>query len=1012
MKIVKKEIFFTLFFLSLIKASLFAQVGFTRITPLYPTQNQISLNGTWKFKYIPSVSVGMYSLFYSDDFDVSKWDNIKVPGHWELQGFAEPTYKSVNEGTGLYKTNFSLPPTLKNKQIFIRFEGVLYAYEVFINGKEVGNWNSSFNAASFNISNFVRFDRKNTLAVKVSTRSKCYLFDISDCWALSGIFRDVVLFSTTDMIIDDYTVQTFLNDDQSAIAKLTIKLRNLKNLPIENCSLKAVLRSPEGKIIYEKFIETKLAENYIKMPVAEPEFWSAETPALYSLELSLIVNGQEQQKINQKVGVREISIDHTVFKLNGKAIKLRGVDYHDLVPITGRTLSRQQILNDLLLMKKANINFLRTSHYPPDRRRLDLCDSLGIYVVCEVPISFGSGNLKDSTFQNILLQRANATLLRDKNHPSIILWSIGNENPLTPICEVTGKFVKQADPTRPICYPQIGTYFNENKAIIPDFVDVYTPHYENAEWVKNFAKETNRPVILTEYAHGLGLSFGNLADIWQQMFRNKSFTGGAVWDFQDQGILQKADKPVDTSKLTYDVWIDSLNYYKTTLDGADGMVYADRTPQVDYWQLRKVYAPVQIIESELPVTWGKNELKFSVYNQYDFTNLNTLSGEWKLYRNQNIYLQGTIAINCEPHDTITCSLPVELTENRENSVFLLQFEFREAGKNKIYEHTIKLSTPAQFEKIKESIRKDLTSGLWEVDKKENTTSIQTKDFQIRIDKKNLKINLTTQKKKAPIICSGIYARTGRALKMADVTVRDKIDPDKGDCFWEPYLLKTNQVNSFIENAIEKEYRISAKETFIRGEKYLNQKIEGEIQYSIESTGKLKINYCLSPKNANGVFPEAGVSFILPTSISYFHWLGDGPFASYPDKFQLDNFGFHALHKNDINFNGNRSNVEIAVFTDKLGNGIAVVANKANISVELKENQIVVSHNSLVSGLGNKKTIPSQINWAKDVSEIKGEFEIIPLQAGCWPATLKELFGYPMSFPKPFKPFYYSYDTSH
>lgn len=981
------------------------------ITPLYFMENQLSLNGTWKFKYIPALTVGRDSLFYLKAYDVTGWDGIKVPGHWELQGFATPTYRTVEEGTGLYRISFNLPSTMKNKQIFIRFEGVLYAYDVFVNGKMAGSWSSSFNAASFNITDAVNFNGENILAVRVSTRCKGFQFDISDCWALSGIFREVVICSTPDIFIDDYTIQTFLHGGQPAIIKLVVKLQNSNTGSLESCSLKAVLHSPEGKIVQEKSVVSASQENKLELTVESPELWTAETPCLYKLNLSLICGGKVIQKVDQQVGIREISIENAVLKLNGEAIKLRGIDHHDLVPGTGRAMTREQILKDLMLMKKANINFIRTSHYPPDHRMLDLCDSLGFYVVCEVPFSSGSSLLKDSAYQDVLLKRAQATLLRDKNHPSVILWSLGNENPLTPITVVTGKYVKDNDPTRPICYPQMGSYFNDNYQLIPDFVDIYTPHYENVAWVRNFAKETRRPVILTEYAHALGLAFGNMADIWQEMFRNQKFAGGAVWHFQDQGILRVAENPVDVGKLTTDVWIDSLRYYNTTLDGADGIVYADRTPQVDYWQLRKVYSPVQIIESEIPVCSKNQELKFTIYNQYDFTNLNTLAGEWKLCKNRKIQHEGKITVNCAPHDTIVHVIPCYLPKNTDNDIWLLQFKFKDTKGKPVYEHVISLITPDRFNSIKDRVCKEQNKGKLKIDNKTDQTKIETSEFVYEVGKSNLAINLTAKRENTPLICRGIFARTGRTPRIADVTVRDKYSQGNRDYYWYPFLLEPVKVDNDFEKITEDEYRFSATGVFRRGEKFPGQELEGKIQYSIKNTGELTVNYNLKPVSATGVFLEAGVSFTLSPEIGNFIWIGDGPFASYPDKSQLNDFGIHDMKKEDINFNGNRSNVEMAVLTDDEGNGIAILGNKENISVELSHGQIVVSHNSLLSGLGNKKTMPGQIILARNVDEISGDFKIIPLRAGHWPQKLEDILGSPNKSILPFHPFYYSYDTS-
>lgn len=981
------------------------------ITPLYPVGNSVSLNGTWKFKYIPSITIGPDSLFYSENFDVSKWDDIKVPGHWELQGFAEPKYKSVDEGTGLYRTTFAVPASFGERQVFVRFEGVQYAYELYVNGKKGGEWSSSYNGASFNVTGLVRPGKENTLAVRVSTRYKGYQFDINDCWALSGIFREVSLFSTPNLYIGDYTVQTFLNGDGSAPVKIAVRLQDREKETSGNYSLKAILSSPDGKVVQEKSWAAQV-ENKAEFIVNSPERWTAETPFLYSFSLLLLKDGNEIQRINQKVGIRDIKIDGKVFKLNGKAIKLRGIDHHDLVPGTGRTLTRGQILSDLLLMQKANINFIRTSHYPPDRRMLDLCDSLGFYVVCEVPIGFGSGNLKQQEFQEVLLDRAKATLLRDKNHPSVILWSIGNENPMTPITEVTGKFVKQTDPTRPICYPQMGGYFNENYSIIPDFVDVYAPHYRNAQWVDNFAKETNRPVIMTEYAHALGLSFGNMSGIWKEMFRNEAFAGGAVWHFHDQGILRKAEKPVDTSQLTYDVWIDSLNYYKTTLDGADGIVYADRTPQSDYWHLRKVYSPVQVIEREMNIVQGKQELNFTAYNQYDFTDLNALSGVWELVRNREIIGQGLLKMNCAPHDTTRVSVPCTIAENPGNAVWLLRLRFSNSEGIQVGEYTIRLSGENQMSAIQKAIRDELPAQPVKVVSKTDRKVFKAKYFTCTIHNGTMPVTLISRKRKAELLNSEIYVRTGRIPQMADVTVRDQYDPETGDYYWEPHLLKPSQGTCSEKKNTKKEYQIFANKTFRRGEKYPGQKIEAGFLYTLKNNGILTINYDLSPENCTGFFLEAGVSLILPAAIDQFLWLGEGPYISYPDKNELNDFGIHQLHKEDLNFKGNRDNVAIAVLTDQKGNGIALLGDQQNISVELRDNRIVVSHNSIVSGAGNKKNMPTAVFPAKGISSIKGELEIVPLVKGRWPEKLKEIFGTEIKPVIPFKPFYYSYDTSY
>ncbi len=999
---INKKILSVLLVLTL--TACFASGQSQEITPLYETGTETSLNGTWKFKYIEGFTAGSDSMFYLNDFDVSGWDNIKVPGHWGLQGFTEPTYGELPAGLGLYKRSFRISPEYKGQQVFIRFEGVLFAYEVFVNGKKAGEWGSSYNGASFNITKLVYSDEPNLLAVRVSTRSKEYRFDLADNWALTGIYRDVELFSTPNVYIDDYTVQTFVPGDHSGIIKLETKMHPSKQLLSGNRTLQVLLYSPEGKLIHKEQEKVVSETNNFEFSVSNPGLWTAETPILYSIKLLLLKDGKKQQEICQKVGIREITIEEGILKLNGKAIKLRGVNTHDLIPETGKTLSLESIKKDLELIKKGNIDFIRTSHYPPDRRKLDLCDSLGIYVVCEVPFAFGSEFLNDTSYRHFLIRRADATVKRDKNHPSVILWSLGNENPMTQITEETGDYVKKKDPTRPVLFAGYGDL---NK--MPDCVDIFSRHYGMPDFVRNFADEKKYPVIMTEYAHGLGLSFGNLEDVWDEMFRRDNFAGGAIWHFQDQGVFLKAKKPVDRSKLAYNVWTDSIHYYKTTLEGTDGIVYADRTPQVDFWQTRKVYSPIQVIEDRMTVVPGKQQLNFTARNQYDFTDLNTLSGTWKLYKNNNVYREGTTQINCAPHDTARFSLSVCLPENAEESIWYLRFEYRDQKNCSLYGHNTELVTASVYKAVAGALCNDQKTGKCKAKSNKDKITVQTKSFVYEIDKNKSFINIFSTRDGKSLLSSPLYARTGRFPKMADVTVRDKHYPEDHDYYWAPWLLEPTNAQYYGQGTKGDGFQVAAKETFVRGKDFPGEKIDGELQYFVNKNGSLEIGYHMVPVNATGVFLEAGVSLVMPKEYDYFYWVGDGPFSSYPDKHRVNGFGIYKIHKDDINFNGNRTHVKVSLVMDSAGNGIAVLGNSGNISVELKDGCIVLSQNILLSGLGNKKKKPLKLIQAKEVEKIEGVLKLIPLKAGQWPEILKDMFGGKQ--PKPFNPYYYSYDTS-
>ncbi len=530
---------------------------------------QISLNGIWKFKYLPSSQIGKDTAFFVPPTDVSRWADFKTPGHWELQGFAEPFYgKELKEGTGLYRTAFTLPSDWKGQPIYIAFDGVQYGYQFWVNGKYAGSFNSSFNRQTFDISSFVTPGKANVLAVRVTTRSKGWEFDTNDCWSLSGIIRDVTVFSLPITHIKDLVVRTNVGktDATLSVSALVEKLSGGK-FPA-TATVTAILSDPSGKVVKEFSLtksNSKTATDTVSffqnIKIEAPRLWTAETPNLYKLSVILKDKGREIQRYNEKVGIREVTWDNGILKLNGKPIKLRGVNHHDLSPVNGRSVTEAEMLQDLKLIREANINYIRTSHYPPHSRFIELCDSLGFYVMEEVPFGFGDNHLNDRSYLPILKERAKATLWRDKNHPSVIVWSVGNENPLTPMCVEVGEYVKQLDPTRPHCFPQIGSYFRKIYETIPASVDILSPHYTVPSVLKEYANKFDRPMIVTEYAHALGLDFDRVEALWEIMYANPKLAGGSVWHFFDQGILRKSKEKTIPGTFTTSVWLDSVTVY-------------------------------------------------------------------------------------------------------------------------------------------------------------------------------------------------------------------------------------------------------------------------------------------------------------------------------------------------------------------------------------------------------------------------------------------------------------------
>ncbi|MGN6294549.1 MAG: glycoside hydrolase family 2 TIM barrel-domain containing protein [Chitinophagaceae bacterium] len=971
---------------------------------LMPSKNNgqkiLLLNGTWKFKYFPSLDIGADSLFYTTNYNYSSWDNIQVPGNWELQGFAEPRYaKGLKEGTGLYRMDFTVPANWKTDPVYIAFDGVQYGYSLWVNGRFTGEFASSYNRQTFEITNLVQRGKKNTLAVKVTTRAKGFEFDTNDDWSLSGISRDVTLFSLPPVHFKDITVKTVVGTNNSIVTLDAVVEKNNEIKFPNSLSVSGRLFDPFGKLVKEFRLAGSVSNVLAKtislqqeIKIERPLLWTAETPGLYTLHLSLKENDTELQHYTEHIGIREISWSNGVLQLNGRAIKLRGVDHHDLSPINGKSITGEELLQDLKLMREANINFIRTSHYPPQPRLLELCDSLGFYLMVEVPFGFGDEHLTDVSYQPILQTRANATIWRDKNHPSVIAWSIGNENPVTGMTLKTAKYVKMLDNTRPVCFPQKGSDFPGFAKAYPDSLDIYAPHYPTVQRLREYDNKFTHPMILTEYAHAMGLDFDMLDSLFEIISASPWLAGGAIWMFQDQGILCKAKDKVSKNDFTKYAWKDSMDFYDTYgEDGADGIVYANRIPQVDYWQVRKVYSPVKALDDTLKYQPGKSKFKITLINRYDFTNLSEVKCNWDLFADTTKLRSGIAPLNGSPHDTTSITINTYLSGKLTASYYYLKLSFIDKDNYQFYEKTYRI--------LQENENTNLLPIFASKEAKPvlNGTSISAETYLF--ERANAGQMHLKNKNGVPIISDGPYVRVGRKPTMTELNfIYKRNNPDQ---LWHPFLLSHP----------EAEVAISDPGHLIVNYKYTADsakgQVVGKVTYNFSDSGYINIKYHFIP-TGKGKFTETGLSFLVPSSLTEFRWIGKGPYQAYPGKDKLSEFGFYHLNSNDIYFSGNRQKVDCALFTDDKGNGFALLTDKADISVGRTANGIIISHNSLVSGRFNKFGWPDLLHSFDSIKEITGNFTIVPL-AGSWTAGIQQLFGDPQKAAIPFEPFYHSYD---
>ncbi len=530
-----------------------------------------SLNGLWKFKWSPNPSERPVE-FYKSGYDDSSWDEIPVPSNWQMQGYGIPlyvnitypfrkdppnvmgepprnytTYKWRNQ-VGSYRTSFETPKNWKGRQVFVQFEGTESAFYLWINGEKVGYNQGSRTPAIFNITRYLRPGR-NMLAAEVYQHSDGSYLEDQDFWRLSGIFRDVYLWSTPNVHIRDFFVRTDLDDQyRDATMKVEIDLVNRAEQAAE-CGVTATLFGGRKKQVASIAIdsvkvdadgEARLSPS-IKLKT--PDKWTAETPNLYKLVLKLTdKSGKVLEVLSHNVGFRKIQIADAQLLVNGQPIYIKGVNRHEHDPETGHTVSVESMVRDIELMKQFNINTVRTSHYPDDPRWYDLCDRYGLYVIDEANIEshgmgYGRESLaKDPKWEKAHVDRIRRMVERDKNHPCVIMWSMGNEAGDGVNFKASYDFIKQRDPSRPVHYERAGTGPN---------TDVVCWMYPSIERIVGYAQsDPDRPLILCEYAHAMGNSVGNLQDYWDAIEQYPALQGGSIWDWVDQALY----KPVPDGK--------------------------------------------------------------------------------------------------------------------------------------------------------------------------------------------------------------------------------------------------------------------------------------------------------------------------------------------------------------------------------------------------------------------------------------------------------------------------------
>jgi beta-galactosidase len=647
----------------------------------------LSLNGDWKFVYVDKYA-DRQKNFFNVGLDDNKWNTIAVPSNWEIKGYGIPIYTNItyphpknppfigeNNPVGTYRKQFTVPDSWNGQQVLLHFGSISGCAFVYVNGQKVGMSKAAKTPAEFNITPYLQ-KGNNLLAVQVFRWHDGSYLEDQDFWRLSGIERDVYLYAVPELAVWDFFLKADLDAQYTNGAfSATVDLRQFKNNAIKDGTVTIELVKA-GKTVFNQAKKFTVGTDTIQSlqfngNIKSVAKWSAESPELYDCIITLS-NGQSAKSTfytGTKIGFRKIEIKDGRLQINGVPVYVKGVNRHEHDDVAGHVPLRETMMKDIRLMKQFNINAVRTSHYPNDPLWYKLCDQYGLYLVDEANIeTHGMGaSLQgwfDSTRHPAYLpewapahtDRINRLVERDKNHPSVIIWSMGNECGNGKVFHDAYLWMKERDKTRPVQFEQAGEDWN---------TDIVCPMYPGMNSMKRYATATNktRPYIMCEYSHAMGNSNGNFREYWDIINSSKLMQGGFIWDWVDQGLKSK-----NTNDRTFWAYGGDLGgfYLQNDENGvADGLLSSDRTPDPGAYEVKKVYQDISFKNTDV------SKGIISVENLFNFTNLDQFDFKWELFRNGARVMNGDWHMSLAPHQKKDVSLPIPSFKSQEGSEYYL-----------------------------------------------------------------------------------------------------------------------------------------------------------------------------------------------------------------------------------------------------------------------------------------------------------------------------------------------------
>lgn len=900
------------------------------------------LNGDWSFCYMESPNK-VPAGFENPAFDVSDWDRLPVPSNWQMHGYGKPNYTNVaypypvdpprvpqDNPVGLYRHNFQAPAEWSNRSVFLTFAGVDSAFYVWVNGRMVGYSQAAHLPAEFNITSYLQAGQ-NTLAVQVFQWSDGSYLEDQDMWRLSGIFRDVYLTSTADAHIRDVRVRTMFDDEyRDAVLDVQIALRNYSAQVQSGFHVKATLLDDKQVIASQVFEcpdsldgNTEISAS-VQTSIPNPRKWSADDPQLYSLVITLTDaagNAVEAQKVN--VGFRQVEVRNQQLLVNGVAVKLKGVNRHETHPELGHAVSYDSMVQDIVLMKQHNINTVRTSHYPDDPRWYDLCDRYGMYVVDEADLEchgFGiTGNINqisgDPAWEAAYVDRAERMVERDKNHPSIIFWSLGNEAGYARNHDAMAEWIRAYDPTRLIHY---------EGAFDAAVVDVVSVMYPKVDYLIEQGRKQDdpRPFFMCEYAHAMGNGPGNFKEYWEAIYAHPRLIGGCVWEWVDHGIRQYTDDGAEWFAYGGD-FDDHPN------DGnfcIDGLLFPNRVPHTGLIEYKRIIQPVLVEAIDLQVG------SIKITNRYDFISLGHLDVNWSVDEDGVMLDQGRLSpLNVAPGETSEVTVPYTFPSAKAGATYwlTLAFTLRSATKWALVGHEVAF---AQFElplKVPAPvIHLNQLPGI-SVNDGADAIHIKGDDFELSFDRWRGTIGSWTRNgmemiERGPLL--NIWrAPTDNDVHIAKEWIRAGLNR---------MIHRTDDVR--ITRTTAQAVQIEIRSALAGYS--LHPALWCTYTYSIYGNGDVVIHTAVSPAQGLPVLPRLGLQLILPEGFDNMTWYGRGPHEAYRDRKESARMGLYAgtVQEQYVPYvrpqeNGNKADVRWAAITNARGAGL-VAAGMPTINV--------------------------------------------------------------------------------